>query len=85
MPRTKRLGLRIETYLSLNFIPSVPEALDTGRPKGNGNIEGTVEVVVLIAVVGNLDEVLYDYCTLGWGLAKKNLCGHPGCHLWSTM
>ena len=69
------------TYFFVYFIPSLPEALDAGGAQGYGDVEGTVQVVVLVAVVGDLDEVLNHYSSLAGSPALQDLSGHPGCHL----
>ena len=47
------------TYLLIDFLPGLAEASDDGRGESNGDVETAVEVVVSVAVEGNLDEVLY--------------------------
>ena len=40
-----------------------------------------MQVVVLVAVVGHLDEVLDHHSSLRWSLTLKDLSGNPGGHL----
>ena len=43
-----------------------------------------MQVIVLVAVVGYLDEVFDDDCSLLSCLALEDLGRHPGRHLWEN-
>ena len=69
------------THLPVHLIPSLREALDGRARQSNGDVEGTVHVVVVVAHPGDLDEG-FDHCCSGAGrLPREDLCAHPGGHL----
>ena len=69
------------THLPVHLIPSLREALDGGARQSDGDVEGTVHVVVVVAHPGDLDEG-FDHCCSGAGrLTREDLGAHPGGHL----
>ena len=47
--------------LSIHFIPCLSESFDAGRAQGNGDVQSTVQIIVLVTMVGYLNEVFDDF------------------------
>ena len=69
------------THLLVHLIPSLREALDGRAGQGDGDVEGAVHVVVVVARPGDLDKG-FDHCRSGrGGVPREDLSAHPGGHL----
>ncbi len=69
--------LQLSLVLLVHLLPSLLQGFDASRAERYGDVERAVHVVVLIAVGGNLDEVLDNASSLRGALLRQNLRGNP--------
>ena len=68
-------------YLFVHLLPGLAKSTYNGGREGKGDIQGAVQVIVTVAVEGNLNEVL-DHCrSTARRITHQYLSTHPRCHL----